>query len=295
MPHASSALAFLRPSSILPAMGKAFLENFYRLAASGMLPRRLFAPELPPVARKPEESDPPRPLRLEIVSHCWRYAPHLTYQLSSLVLYPPKDIDVRMTVYHSPEDTDTVELLNRIGGMDVPRIVWNWQQLDKNRLFRRGIGRNMAALATEADWIWFADCDVVFHDGALDAAAAVLRGKDDYMVFPRGHGVTDLLKQDDPILQAAKSRDGALVDIDKDHFTLEIRNRAVGAFQIVRGDVARSVGYCNNIKFYQDPLPRWQKTYEDRTFRWLLGTQGTPVEIPAIYRIRHIEKGRKTG
>ena len=173
-------------------MRKTALEIFYRLAACGMLPRKLFAPELPGPKRDPAASDPSRPLRLEIVSHCWRYAPHLTYQLSSLVLHPPKEVDVKMTVFHAPGDVDTVRLLDRAGGRDVPNITWNWQPIEKDRLFRRGIGRNLAALATEADWIWFTDCDVVFHEGALDAAAKVLRGRDDYLVFPRSHWVTDM-------------------------------------------------------------------------------------------------------
>ena len=275
------------------------METFYRLAAGGSVPRRLFAPELPSHTREPGESDPPRPLRLEIVSHCWNYARHLTYQLSSLVLHPPTEIQVCMTVFHSKEDLDTVQLLEQIGDREVRGITWNWQPLEKTKLFRRCIGRNLAARATEADWIWFADCDVVFHDGALDETEKVLRGRDDYMVFPESHGVTDLLKEDDPILKASEAQDRGealpLLDIDTNRFEPEIRNRAVGAFQIVRGDVARAAGYCGSIDFYQQPVARWQKTYEDRTFRWLLVTQGTPVHIPGIYRIRHSSKGRKTG
>ena len=170
--------------------------------------------------------------------------------------------------------------------------------IEKTRLFRRGIGRNIAARSTEADWIWFADCDVVFHEGALDAAGRVLRGRDDFLVFPTEHKVTDLLEGDDPILRATGSRaddELRLMDIEKERFVPEIRKKAVGAFQIVRGDVARAGGYCGTIDFYQQPLQRWQKTYEDRAFRWLLGTQGTPVQIAGLYRIRHIAKGRKTG
>lgn len=278
---------------------KTFLESFYRLATSGVVPRRLFAVDLPAPRRPAAEADPARPLRLEIVSHCWRYAPVLTYQLSSLVLHPPREVEVQMTVFHSPEDAETVKLLEWIGGMAVPRVTWNWQPIAKTMLFRRGIGRNLAARATRADWIWFADCDVVFHEGALDSTGRVLRGRDDYLVFPRSHGVTPMLEHDDPVfLEAAtRNREGdlRLLDIRTDQFEREIRAKAVGAFQIVRGDVARAAGYCGSIRFYQEPVGRWQKTYEDRTFRWLLGTQGTSLNIPGIYRIRHVVKGRKTG
>ncbi|MCA9201579.1 MAG: hypothetical protein KDA59_00945, partial [Planctomycetales bacterium] len=76
-------------------------EYFYRLAASGWVPRRLFINGLP-------ESETLQPttgfLKLEVVSHCWKYAHFLAYQLSSLVLYPPKDLSVRMTVFYCEDD-----------------------------------------------------------------------------------------------------------------------------------------------------------------------------------------------
>jgi len=284
----------------LARVKKTILESFYRVVAcGGVLPRRLFAPDLPKIDRTPKGTDPAHPLRLEIVSHCWRYAPVLTYQLSSLILHPPKEADVQMTIFYSPEDTDTANLLKWIAEKDVPHVTWNWQPLEKQSLFRRCIGRNLAAMATQADWIWFADCDVVFHEGALDSAARVLRGRDDDLVFPQTHGVTPLFEKDDPIFQEASAgqRGDALrlLDIRAEEFEPEIRAKAVGAFQLLRGDVARIVGYCNTIAFYHQPVARWQKTYEDRMFRWLLGTHGTPVDIPGIFRIRHVVKGRKTG
>ena len=44
---------------------------------------------------------------LEIVSHCWRYASLLQYQLSSLILHPPKSA-IEMTVFTAPEDQRTI-------------------------------------------------------------------------------------------------------------------------------------------------------------------------------------------
>jgi hypothetical protein len=46
------------------------------------------------------------------------------------------------------------------------------------------------------------------------------------------------------------------------------------------------------IAYYQTPASRWMKTYEDRAFRWLIGTHGTPLDIPNVCQIRHIVKGR---
>lgn len=274
-----------------------FQETFYRIAASGLVPRTWVAGPRPglPAAAPPLEP-PGRPLHLEIVSHCWRYHHLLHYQLSSLALHPPESTRVTMTVFYSPEDSSTVDVLGFFGGQGVPGVEWNWQPLEKERLFRRAIGRNLAARSTRADWIWFSDCDVIFHRWALDGAATVLRGRNDFLVFPREHGTTDLLEADHPLLQDPTDTEHLeLADIDTTDFQPETREKAVGGFQIVRGDVARKVGYCRAIPFYQRPVSRWQKTYEDRTFRWLLGTHGTAVEIPGLYRIRHLVKGRKTG
>jgi hypothetical protein len=89
--------------------------------------------------------------------------------------------------------------------------------------------------------------------------------------------------------QDAKPR---LVDIDAGHFTPHTRERAKGAYQVVHGDVARAIGYCEGIPIYQTPSDHWCKCYEDRAFRWLVGTQGLPIDVEGIYQIRHIHKGR---
>lgn len=263
-------------------------EIFFRIAASGFVPRRFFTRPLPP-APAPRSGEPPT---IEIVSHCWRYGALLAYQLSSLVLYPPRGVRVRMTVFHSEEDAGTVEVLDFFGKREVPGIEWNWWPLERSRLFRRAIGRNLAARRTTADWVFFADCDVLFHEGALDALGAALARCDSVLAFPRTHSVSELLDADDPVFRALEEA-VRIVDIDPSRFTPEERDRAVGGLQIVRGDVARAAGYCGEIALFQRPSERWRKTREDRVFRWLLGTQGAPIEVPGIFRIRHRGKGRK--
>jgi hypothetical protein len=264
-------------------------ETFYRIAASIPALSRFFAPALPP---SPPEPASGRPLRLEIVSHCWQYSRLLNYQLSSLVLDAPQQVELCMTVFYSPEDSDTRRVLDFFAGQDVPRVTWNPRALERSRLLRRAIGRNLAARETSADWIVFTDCDVLFREGALDALGAELARRQDRLVFPREHRISELLTGDDPMLHAPEGFP-VLEDIDPSRFFPEVRDRAVGGLQIVRGDVARAAGYCANIPLYQRPVPAWRKTYEDRTFRWLLGTRGTAIEVPGFYRIRHVSKGRK--
>ncbi|MGD9660893.1 MAG: glycosyltransferase [Porticoccaceae bacterium] len=264
---------------------------FLRMAASGWAPARWFRPPLPEIDSRTARKGN---LNIEIVSHCWQYAHFLVYQLSSLVRFPPQQAQVTMTVYYCEEDRNTAELLAYFGAMKVSNLHWQWRALPRQALFRRAIGRNQAALATTADWIWFTDCDLMFRQGCLDGLVEELQGRRDALVFPRIERVTPLLANEDPLLNPQLNTQ-RLADIDDSHFSELPRDRATGPLQITHGDVARAVGYCAKLHYYQQPSATWRKAREDRAFRWLLGTQGTPLDIPAVYRIRHETKGRYTG
>lgn len=272
-------------------MGDALALGFMRLAASGWAPPQWFLREVPGEAERAARHGR---LSLEIVSHCWGYAHLQAYQLSSLVLHAPTAIDVTMTVFHSPEDADTVALLQHFGALEVPGVRWNWQALDKYRLFRRSIGRNQAARSTTCDWVWFTDCDVVFHAGCLDGLGEALQGRRDVLVYPAEERCSDMLAPDDPMIAGARGSP-RLLEIDPARFSPRFPGRATGPLQIAHGDVARACGYCEQLAIYQKPVPRWAKAHEDRAFRWLLRSHGEPVDVPGVYRIRHAAKGRYQG
>lgn len=261
---------------------------FFNLAARGIVPARLFERRLPPVHERRAAS---APITIEIVSHCWQYAHFLVYQLSSLVQYPPTGLSVRMTVYYSPEDGRTASVLSYFSGIDVPGVEWNWRPLPRQQLFRRAIGRNHAALSTTADWVWFTDCDLLFREACLDTLAVRLEGRRDALVFPREERRTPLLGDDHPLLRSGELEPRVL-DIDTGEFTVDRPSRATGPLQIAHGDVCRACGYCDAIASYRTPADRWCKAREDRVFRWLLRTKGRAVDIPSVYRIRHVHKGR---
>lgn len=264
---------------------------FFKLAAAGWIPAHWFEPDLPPVSQRAARTGR---LSLEVVSHCWNYSHFLVYQLSSLVTFAPSKMDVTMTVFYCPEDQKTQALLSFFEGQKVPGVTWNWRPLPKAELFRRGIGRNRAALETQADWVWFTDCDLMFREGCLDTLTDVLQGRRDALIFPEEERTTDLLAEDNPMLTAAASEPKVL-DINTASFTVKRPSKATGPLQIAHGDVCRAVGYCRRIGLYQEPVEQFAKCHEDRAFRWLVKSQGTPLPIPGVYRIRHIHKGRYTG
>ncbi|MBT8040245.1 MAG: glycosyltransferase family 2 protein [Gammaproteobacteria bacterium] len=263
---------------------------YLRFAATGAIPAQWYLPSVPP---KAERAAATGKLDLEIVSHCWNYAHFLTYQLSSLVSFPPSRLAVKMTVFYTAEDTRTGALLDYFGALDVPNVTWNWQKLPKQQLFRRSIGRNKAARETNANWIWFTDCDLLFRDDCLNVLADELQGRQDVLVYPRQERVTSMLADTDPMLDVDQKH--GIADIDASRFTVSERGRATGPLQIMHGDVARACGYCESLPLYQKPSATYCKHYEDKAFRWLLRTDGVAIDVPDVYRIRHISKGRYTG
>lgn len=235
-------------------------------------------------------------LNLEIVSHCWQYSRFLSYQLSSLVQNPPTAINVTMTVYYSSEDAETLALLTEFGERDVPDLTWNWQELPPPYLFRRAIGRNLAAKSSSADWIWFTDCDETFQAGCLDRLNEILQGRIERLLYPATEYKTVPLSDED--IEAASDRNSSnghagLTPVELDHFGASNITRATGPLQITHGDIARAFGYCDNVAYYQKPAENWCKAHEDRVFRWLLGTQGVAIDLPGVYRIQHQSKGRQ--
>ena len=270
-----------------PRWYNTYAIHFFRLVMTRILPPSWFREALP---QKTERTAVDGFFQLEIVSHCWGYSNMLTYQLSSFVNYPPTKCALTVTVFYAKEDVKTQAVLDFFKQKSVANVTWNFQEMSKGKLFRRGIGRNMAARSSKADWLWYTDCDIIFHENCLDSLAEQLQGKKESLYYPQQERTTEMLAQDDPMLR--QDSEPQLVDIDSDGFSLHSRDKAKGAFQIVHGDVARAIGYCEKLKMFQTEDDRWRKTYEDTAFKWLISSEGIPLDIDGVFQIRHVQKGR---
>jgi len=233
-------------------------------------------------------------MKIELVTHCYRYASLLRYQLSSLVLHPPPvEVSLTATVCHMPEDAETMQVLRFFGNLQAAQVSWNWLPMPEPELCRRSIGRNRAALATKADWIWFCDADYWFTSECWTWFAEGCPSEEQ-LIYPRvvmGHRSHAL---GDTCIQRAQESNG-LVEAAQDEFEPNIMNRAIGGIQIVRGDWCRDRGYLKNSKRAQSPREPaiWKRTREDVSFRREMGTSGGAAPIPGVYRIRHSQAGRE--
>jgi hypothetical protein len=194
-----------------------------------------------------------------------------------------------MTVFFANEDRSTKEVLDFFGAMDAPRIRWNWCCLPKERVFRRSFGRNQAALATTADWVWFADVDMCFRGNCLDELASHPCGQSAPLVYPRMIRISHSHEAGESALDRVASGP-ALIDIDPTEFVPWRYDRAIGGVQIVLGDVARSRGYCNGRRRLLKVPSSFGGFSDDIAFRRSLGTEGTPIDLDGVYRIRHVNR-----
>ena len=110
----------------MSGLSESVVSMFYRIAVSGALPVAWFRDVDPATVEKTKKTGK---LKLEIVSHCWRYGHFLNYQLSSLVNHRTDKFDITMTVFYVPEDDLVVPVLEYFGRMEIPGITWNWQPL----------------------------------------------------------------------------------------------------------------------------------------------------------------------
>lgn len=230
---------------------------------------------------------------LEIVAHCYRYSRLLAYQATSLIDHPPPaGMRVRYTVFYTPSDSRTVDMLDWFVSYGAGWIEWRLHALPPPELYRRAIGRNRAALATEADWIWFADCDYVFGPQCLASLPEVLGSVplDPPLVYPRYTHRTTQEHGDELIDQVTEPGMYRLPPDAK--LETEKNVRAIGGIQILRGSVARERGYLNNSRRWQQPIEFWQRTWDDTAFRRVLKTRGRPVLIADMHRVRHSKRGR---
>ena len=229
---------------------------------------------------------------VHVVVHCYaaelpQFAAFLRCQLSSLVLYPP-GVDYLIEVRFNPDDRATLDVVNFFAVELGTRIGLSPMQ-PPERLFRRAIGRNEAALSSHADLVWFSDCDYLFGPGCLDRMWQSWNDLDRFasMLFPE-QILTMSSHQDGDLL--ASQELNRVVGIPFSLFVPQRVKKAFGGLQIVPGSLARKHGYLDGHRRYQKPLSKpFANFHDDIAFRKAMLKIGpiVPIDVPHLYRIRH--------
>jgi len=234
---------------------------------------------------------------VELVVHCYaaellHYAQALVYQVSSLVLHRPKKCGVKLTVCYCMDDlvtskflSDWMELSYHTDGTYIDTICF-----DRTRIGRRAIGRNFAAKATKADFVWFADVDQVFRDGVLDRLVELEWPEDAVMIYPQNIMIHRDHKTGDERTSAVDLDNPLAVDIDPSEFIPKRYRKAIGGVQIVKGDFARKHGYLDGDNKWQRPTDEpFGDFRDDIAYRNFCLQHGkiVGVDLPGMFRLRH--------
>lgn len=232
---------------------------------------------------------------IQLVVHCWRYGKALAYQMSSLILDPPK-CSVEYTVYCNEEDESTMRTLMALHGELPPSVCLIIRHLPKPKLFRRAIGRNEACLGSLAKHlVLLTDVDYCWSGTALDELLANYEGRP--LCYPHHY-----MKQKDHELGdacLALQEEPKILALNPDEFESCRIGKAIGGIQVVSADLAREHGYLNGT--------RWMQPYTgdhfaccrcDRAARVMwdgLGYKFEDIDGAMPWRIRHSVKGRCDG
>lgn len=228
---------------------------------------------------------------VHVISHVWNYSRLACLHLSQYVLHPPKSVTAVVTVCFCPEDTETLNVLDYFGKIQVPNVVWHWKPMVKERLMRRAIGRDEVARESQADAVFFSDVDYLFTAGCLDAAvSAMSEYKEPKLFYPRkpvqsishAHGDSEI----------AKVTSIGVYDIDPEKYQGIPIAKAIGGCQWILGSTAREKGYLPAGHRYLNPEPVWCRTREDTYARFHWGLDSVALRVSGVTRIRHSTRGR---
>jgi hypothetical protein len=225
-------------------------------------------------------------VKFEIVNHSHNYPRLLAWQLSSLILYPPKGHEVTYTLYSDPDDEATRNTVDFF----VPKLpaeVRLAQQSQKLPYLRnRAVGRNEAARATTADWVWFTDTDYLFLNKCWDDLATRVAAKPALrFVWPALILETDWPTGDRMIAQMDKLavRNVLLTGIPGKRMP-----RAIGGIQIAHGPTVREIGYCPEIT---GPRDEWLFRSDVQFRHHPALNPRDDVALGYALRIRHSKRG----
>lgn len=235
----------------------------------------------------------PDRIRLDIVNHAHNYAKCLAYQLSSLVLYPPKTVDVIYYLYHTLDDKPTLNVIDHFRPLMPPNVRFIARAQEISHLRQRAIGRSEIATQTDADWVWFTDTDHLFRNNCLDKLNEILATrfgrppKDISLCFPQYVQATH---HPEGLKLIAAMKEPAVMDIDPSLFWTKKMTKSIGGIQIATREICHRTRY---VHWMTKPEEGWNFR-SDYRFRRQCPIRHS-IELPHVYRIRHGVRGYEDG
>lgn len=232
-------------------------------------------------------------LTIEICIHCFRYQKRLTFMLSSLLQQAGDIPNIIVNISHTDLDgdptTEQVCKFFREKGLNIIETLVTQEEVSN-----RAIARNRQATATTADWILFADSDIVYSEYMFDDLQKKLKTiyKDVKVVMGANrHSLNDdfcikYFENDQRKYPCIIENVGKIV-LDFPVKRLCGKDIAPGNFQLVSVPVLKEKG---KGKITDNPKDFWRNTRGDRALRVRLGGR-VGIETKEMYHLNHDRGG----
>ncbi len=240
---------------------------------------------------------------IHLVSHCYaktlpQYAVFLRAQLSAFSLCDQKNIMI--TVCYNDNDEATMEVLSQFKpelGDDLEIVA-----MPLDMLFRRSIGRNLVAITSRSDVVWFTDVDYIPEGNCLKVLSETwdsffpkpVMCHPSYVQVHPNHGEADKVWQE--AFSKKFEKESILFLPSYKDYVPKQNTRAIGGCQIVDGNFARKYGYLQDDPKWRQPVKDTSKPFpcfkDDVKFRGVcedIGGKSIPIKLPTLYRLRHTE------
>jgi hypothetical protein len=232
-------------------------------------------------------------LTIEICIHCFRYQRRLTWMLSSILQQKGDVPNIIVNISHTDNDgtPTTEEVCNffRSKGLNIKET-----KVTEKEVSNRAFARNIQSTETTADWILFADSDMVYSEDFFDDLQKKLKtilkdvqlvmGADRYSL--NDQFCIDYFEKDKTVYPCIIENAGKIAS----EFPVKRKcgsGIAPGNFQLISGKVLK--GKCKG-KITDRPGDHWRKTKGDRALRVRAGGR-IGIETKGQYHLNHDRGG----
>jgi len=230
---------------------------------------------------------------IEIVTHCYaeelpQYASMLRAHLSSFVLHPPKE-ELEVVVATTLTDLKTIDVVTYFEKNTTLNVVL--LLLEPSYLWRRAIGRNLVAMQTKADAVWFCDADYLFGCGCIDKAMEGWRSLGcPSLTWPRSTQIHATHEMGDEYWRNHIEAAGIIEAPPQEHFVHHKLRKAIGGVQLASREYLKEFGYLNNTNWTKPVNCPFPDTMDDVAFRRQCEARGGlkgPFHTENLFRLRH--------
>jgi len=232
-------------------------------------------------------------MELEICIHCHSYQHRLCWMLSSILQQEGDCPEILVSVSYTPENGNpkTKEVIDffKEKGLNILEV-----ELTPEEAPNRAIPRNIRAGATEADWILFADSDMVYDPMFFDDLKKQLESddyKDETKVMGADRHSLDIpfcikFFEEDKREYPCVIENVAQIPKDWPKKWVRGRNIAAGYFQLARVEAIKEKGGIYSGR----KRDLWRRTKSDRQFRVHMGGR-RPMKVLPQYHLNHDRGG----